>query len=174
MVRFVSSFLVVFLSIHFTTSSVPPKIRVFDVPETSVGADASLMCSLGSGTKPVHFTWTKDGNEIQSSHITTLQASSTLVIPVVKLEDRGRYSCSIKSSFGQDIKSADLVVSGEYLWKFSYFCTQILRFTVSAEAPSFLNEPKDVSGIRGEEVRVECKARGEPTPEIKWTKVEGE
>jgi hypothetical protein len=95
-------------------ASTPPKIRVLDVPsKTSVGEEAALTCSLGLGTKPVQFIWTKDGQEVPSKLVTSLQTTSTIVIPVVKLEDRGRYSCKIKSSFGEDVKSADLVVSGE-------------------------------------------------------------
>ena len=43
-----------------------------------------------------------------------------------------------------------------------------------AEAPFFEKEPHDVIGVHGQEVRVECKARGQPEPEIKWTKNGGE
>ena len=96
-------------------ASVPPKIAAIVVPETSVGSDATLVCTLGSGTKPVQFSWTKDGKEVSSQIITNQQTMSTVIIPVVKNEDKGRYSCLVKSSFGEDIKSADLIVSGQLI-----------------------------------------------------------
>ena len=95
-------------------ASVPPKIAGILIPETSVGSEATLFCSLGSGTKPVLFSWSKNGQDLPSKHVTNTQTSTTLVIPVVKIEDRGRYTCRVKSSFGEDSKSADLVVSGEH------------------------------------------------------------
>jgi hypothetical protein len=46
-------------------------------------------------------------------------------------------------------------------------------FIVSAEAASFIFEPQDVIGVKGQEVRVECKAKGDPVPQIRWTKEGG-
>jgi hypothetical protein len=94
-------------------ASIPPKIAAIVVPETTLRSTATLVCALGSGTQPVQFVWYKDGQEAPLSLITNQPTSSTLVIPVVKSQDRGRYSCTIKSSFGEDTKSADLIVSGE-------------------------------------------------------------
>ena len=102
------------MSIPRSDASVPPTIRLLDIPETSLGSEGTLICSLGSGTKPVQFAWARDGLQLHSKHVTNTQTSSTLVIPVVKIEDRGRYTCRVKSSFGEDSKSADLVVSGQY------------------------------------------------------------
>ena len=94
-------------------ASIPPKIAAVVVPESPVGSEATLICSLASGTKPVHFSWNKDGHEVPSKLITNQPTLSTLVIPVVKSDDRGRYTCFVKSSFGEDSKSADLFVSGQ-------------------------------------------------------------
>ena len=109
-----SSFAMVVIAL--TEASVPPKIAVFVVPETSEGAEATLVCTLASGTKPIKFYWTKDGLELPSNIVTHTPASSTVYIPVVKSQDRGKYSCRVKSSFGEDSKSADLVVSGKLLF----------------------------------------------------------
>ena len=106
--------LIVFIIMSRSEATIPPKIAVVVVPESSVGSEATLICSLASGTKPVHFSWIKDGHEIPSKLMTNQPTSSTLVIPVVKSEDRGRYTCFVKSSFGEDSKSADLVVSGQF------------------------------------------------------------
>jgi hypothetical protein len=94
-------------------SSAPPEIAAIVVPKTTVGSTATLVCALGSGTQPVQIIWYKDGQKVPSSFITNQPTLSNVVIPVVKSQDRGRYSCTIKSSFGEDTKSADLIVSGE-------------------------------------------------------------
>ena len=114
MKEFIGFLVLSIIVVPVSEASVPPKIALFGVPETSVGSEATLFCSLGSGTKPVIFTWTKDGRNLPSKLVTNTQTSSTLVIPVVKIEDRGRYTCRVKSSFGEDSKSADLVISGEH------------------------------------------------------------
>ena len=101
--------------VSLTDASVPPKIALFGVPETSVGSEATLFCFLGSGTKPVKISWTKDGQELPSNIVTHTQVSSTVYILVFKSQDRGKYSYRVKSSFGEDSKSADLVVSGKLL-----------------------------------------------------------
>jgi hypothetical protein len=97
-----------------SVASIPPKISGILVPETAVGEEARLMCSLSSGTKPVQFIWTKDGHEVPVQLITNHKTSSTLVIPSVSIQDKGEYTCQAKSSFGEDVKSANLVVSGEF------------------------------------------------------------
>ena len=106
-------FILIIVVASSSEASVPPKISGFMVPETSIGSETILMCTLGSGTKPVKFSWTKDGQELPSNIVTHTPASSTVYIPVVKSQDRGKYSCRVKSSFGEDSKSADLVVSGK-------------------------------------------------------------
>ena len=106
-------FLIV-LTVSRLEASVRPKIAAVVVPESSAGSEAILICSLASGTRPVQFSWIKDGHEVPSKLITNQPTSSTLVIPIVKSDDRGRYTCLVKSSFGEDSKSADLFVSGQF------------------------------------------------------------
>jgi hypothetical protein len=84
-----------------------------EVSDTSIGGEATILCYLASGTKPVQFIWAKDGEDVNSQFVTSLQTSSTLVIPTARIEDRGRYTCKVKSPFGEDVKSADLVIKGE-------------------------------------------------------------
>ena len=115
MIAILSFSILVMAVVSSSEASAPPKIVGFIVPETSVGEDATLVCTLGSGTKPVKFSWTKDGQELPSNIVTHTQASSTVYIPVVKSQDHGKYSCRVKSSFGEDSKSADLVVSGKLI-----------------------------------------------------------
>jgi hypothetical protein len=107
-------------SISSSRASVAPKIRMFDVPETSVGSEATLLCSLGGGTKPVYFSWTKDGKGVPENLVVHHEDKgySTVFLKSVKSQDHGRYTCHVKSSFGEDSKSADLVVIGETLVNF--------------------------------------------------------
>ena len=108
-------FLLVMVVLKLSEASIPPEIGGLMVMKAMVGGDTTLVCTLASGTKPVQFLWTKDGKEVPSNIITNQQTMSTVIIPVVKNEDKGRYTCSIKSSFGEDTKSAYLVVSGQLL-----------------------------------------------------------
>ena len=112
-------------------ASVPPKIRMFDIPETSVGSEATLLCSLGSGTKPVQFRWTKDGKEVDHSFVIHHEEKgySTIFIKSVSLQDRGRYTCHIKSSFGEDFKSGNLVINGES-FTFSFSRVMLTSFLI--------------------------------------------
>jgi hypothetical protein len=105
--------LLVFFLLPLTRASIPPKIKILEVPKTSIGGEATLFCSLDSGTKPVQFIWTKDGVELSPSLITSHQTSSTIFITPIKLRDKGRYTCSVRSSFGEDKRSGDLIVSGK-------------------------------------------------------------
>ena len=109
----VSLVLLVFSVFWSSEASTQPEIAGIVIPKTKIGSEATLICSLASGTKPVHFSWSKDGQEVPSKLMTNQPTSSILVIPVVKSGDRGRYTCFVKSSFGEDSKSADLVVSGQ-------------------------------------------------------------
>ena len=109
----ISLVLVVFTAFRSSEASVQPEIAALVVPNSKIGSEATLFCSLASGTKPVQFSWIKDGHKVPSKLITNQPTSSTLVIPVVKSDDRGRYTCFVKSSFGEDSKSSDLVISGQ-------------------------------------------------------------
>ena len=112
-------FILIVFAMSRSEASIPPKIAAVVVPESSVGSEAILICSLASGTRPVQFSWSKDGQEVPSKLMTNQPTSSTLLIPVVKSEDRGRYTCFVKSSFGEDSKSADLIVSGQLFFSSS-------------------------------------------------------
>ena len=100
--------------ISSSRASVPPKIAFLGIPETSIGSEATLLCSLGSGTKPIQFRWTKDGKEVDHSLVIHHEEKgySTIFIKSVNLQDRGRYTCYVKSSFGEDSKPGDLVING--------------------------------------------------------------
>ena len=119
MMEFVYYLVLVLAALTSSEASVPPKIAGIMASEATVGGDATLVCTLSSGTKPVQFSWTKDGKAVSSNIITTIQTTSTIVIPIVKTEDKGRYTCSVKSSFGEDTKSADLIVSGQLIFSSS-------------------------------------------------------
>ena len=106
---------VVQVSFICVKASVRPEIAALVVPKATVETEVTLHCLLASGTKPVQFRWTKDRKEVPSSLISNQATSSfsSLVINSVKTEDRGKYSCLVKNAFGEDSKSADLIVTGQ-------------------------------------------------------------
>lgn len=117
------AFLMLCITVFFSPSrsSSPPIIAAIVVPQSSVGDETTLLCSLGGGTKPVHFSWTKDGKDVPSSLVVPHHESgfSSVILKNVKPQDQGTYTCHVKSSFGEDSKSAHLAVSGEFPIGFS-------------------------------------------------------
>jgi len=93
-------------------ASSPPKIAGLMVPPTILGSELTMLCSLSSGTKPVDFSWTRDGHEVPSSYFSNHPTNSSLYIKSVTVDDAGKYTCSAKNSFGEDSKTADLVITG--------------------------------------------------------------
>ena len=155
-------------------ASAPPKIRLLDIPETSVGSETTLLCSLGSGTRPVKFTWSKDGQDVDPNLVIHHEKKvySTIFINSVKLEDRGRYTCRVESSFGEDSKSGDLVINGKSCTCFSYWL-QLINFYIAflETAPvSWKIEPQDIRGSSGQRIEIRCEAEGIPEPTVTVSK----
>ena len=107
--------LVIQVSFISVEASVRPEIAALVVPKATVGAGATLVCTSNAGTNPVQFHWTKDGKDIASNLIVHHPSAgySTVVMTSVKTDDRGRYSCLVKNAFGEDSRSADLIVTGQ-------------------------------------------------------------
>ena len=102
-----------FLQTSYASS--PPKIAVLAVPSTTLGSELTMICSLSSGTKPVDFSWSRDGLSVSLAQITNHPTYSSLYIKSVTVDDAGKYTCSAKNSFGEDSKTADLVITGSII-----------------------------------------------------------
>ncbi|KAM9858177.1 hemicentin-1 [Aulostomus maculatus] len=135
------------------TVYVPP---VLDGPlqeslNSTLGSHVALVCEA-SGVPVPSITWLKDGTPIESS----LQwqwsvRGNRLELGPLTLSHAGTYTCLAKNSEGQTQK--DYMVTVQV-------------------SPTILNSdhPSEVSAPAGEELTLECRATGIPTPRLSWLK----
>ncbi|KAM3610982.1 uncharacterized protein V6R79_011806 [Siganus canaliculatus] len=136
------------LSVH-----VPP---VLDGPPReslnyTLGSHVALLCEA-SGVPVPSITWLKDGTPIESS----LQwqwsvRGNRLELGPLTLSHAGTYTCVAKNGEGQTQKDYMLTV-------------QVSPTILDSEHPS------EVSAPLGEELTLECRASGTPTPRLSWLK----
>ncbi|KAF7658577.1 hypothetical protein LDENG_00010770 [Lucifuga dentata] len=135
------------------TVHVPP---VLDGPlrvslNHTLGSHVALLCEA-SGVPVPSITWLKDGTPIESS----LQwqwsvRGNRLELGPLTLSHAGTYTCVAKNSEGETQKDYTLTVQ---------------------VSPTILDSdhPFDVSAPMGEELTLECRATGFPTPRLSWLK----
>ncbi|KAG8183020.1 hypothetical protein JTE90_017107 [Oedothorax gibbosus] len=100
--------------------------------------------------------WTKDDAEltIDGKHtklIEEAEDSLTIVIENAKINDSGKYSCTITNSEGSDTTTSKLTV------------------TESTSAPEFTQKLKDKDVKEGQDAQFTVKFTGKPKPTAKWT-----
>ena len=72
---------------------------------------------MESGSRPIRFNWSKDGQELSSNKETEIiqtSVSSTITINEIKSSSSGNYTCEAKNSYGSDSHTAPLIVNGNY------------------------------------------------------------
>uniref|UniRef100_A0A3Q0T017 Ig-like domain-containing protein n=1 Tax=Amphilophus citrinellus TaxID=61819 RepID=A0A3Q0T017_AMPCI len=129
----------------FSISSVPPQIEG-DSTAITLGSHVALLCEA-TGVPVPSITWLKDGTPIESS----LQwqwsvRGNRLELGPLSLSHAGTYTCVAKNSEGQAQKEYTVTVQG------NEFSLHVMS------APS------------GEELTLECRANGIPTPRLSWLK----
>ncbi|KAI1289150.1 Hemicentin-1 [Halotydeus destructor] len=131
----------------------PEILKPFSNLELRRSETFTFMCSLRKGTRPINFTWLKDGTSLTNSNakITNIGEVSLLTIDKSLESDAGNYTCKAQNTAGYD--------------------SHMLRLVVK-QTPQWLVEPQDVIGIIGQDIAVECSASGSPTPRISWLKVD--
>ena len=77
------------------------------------------MCSVQKGSLPLKFEWQKDGvvlhfdmNHLNHKKIEYGDDYSSLIMPNVLPSDAGNFSCLVSNSFGRDVLTFVLHVSG--------------------------------------------------------------
>lgn len=106
-----------------------------------------LWCVFG-GTPLPEIRWRKQGGALPWGRTTYDNYGKVLVIKHVDFEDAGDYTCEASNGVG---------LAKSYS----------IHLEVKAE-PSFITEPQFQTAAEGETVVFECKADGNPSPEIKW------
>ncbi|TWW61140.1 Hemicentin-1 [Takifugu flavidus] len=135
------------------TVHVPPVLEgsLWESLNYTLGSHVSLPCQA-SGFPVPSITWLKDGTPIESS----LQwqwsiRGSRLELGPLALAHGGLYTCVAKNSEGQAQKDYALTV-------------QVSPTILDSEHPS------EVSAPMGEDMTLECRAAGNPTPHLSWLK----
>ncbi|GFU28491.1 titin [Nephila pilipes] len=147
---------IILLLISKELMSIPdsPKIQPFHFPKNvKIGSRVTVVCSVESALETVTFRWLKNREEITSTTEIRIKNDadfSVLVIEPVQINSTGNYSCSIRSSAGEDSFSAFLQVEGP---------------------PKWIQEPSDVSIHISEKIILKCEASGFPKPKITWFKI---
>lgn len=132
-------------------SAEPPHIAPFRALENLVeGQRLSLLCSATTGTPPISFSWTKNGEPIGTlpDVKVTMADDDTQQLKIERLspEHVGNYTCSAKNAFGSDQMSASVLLKFKPRWVTS--------------------GPTSLNGVAGERIDVDCNATGHPAPAV--------
>uniref|UniRef100_A0A4W4EEQ9 Titin n=1 Tax=Electrophorus electricus TaxID=8005 RepID=A0A4W4EEQ9_ELEEL len=140
---------------------IEPDVRpAFSNYSVLVGKDLQVEIPVSGRPKP-KVTWTKDGTALKFTtrvNISSTQQSTTLSIKEAAREDGGMYGISVSNVVGQKDATVEII-------------------TLDKPAPEIHLDSELRKGIvvrAGGSVRINVPFKGRPTPEIKWTKDEGE
>ena len=118
-----------------------------------MGESITLRCNIERGDPEPSIHWSKNGIKMDVTDsdgaIMFLDRHQTLRILVARTEHAGHYECLAKSIAGSDSIGFDVNVF---------------------QPPTIITSNKEVSGIEGTTLSLECAATGHPTPEIRWRK----
>ncbi|XP_017285467.1 leucine-rich repeats and immunoglobulin-like domains protein 1 [Kryptolebias marmoratus] len=155
-----------------------PKPQITVQPENTVtvlGSDARLTCTVASSSSsPMTFAWRKDQELLHHAELENyahvrahhhhnatphtpeamgggvMEYTTILHLRDVTFAHEGRYQCIITNHFGSTYSNKAHVIVNEL--------------------PSFVKTPRDSTIRTGHTARLECAAKGHPTPEIAWQK----
>ncbi|XP_033097920.1 basement membrane-specific heparan sulfate proteoglycan core protein-like [Anneissia japonica] len=135
------------------TVLVPPTVSV--VPFSlmrAIGSSVEFNCHVTAGSPPPRITWRKDNGILPD---TASVVNNNLILSNLALEDQGTYTCTAENSAGRAEATGYLTLQAP----------PAVEITVHT-AVQFV--------AIGESVTFECKASGDPTPTIQWTRVDAE
>jgi hypothetical protein len=95
-----------------------PKLLALSQQNTvSEGFSFRLLCSIQTGSKPLFFQWSKNGQILSNSPQTNYKIENSEDQSIFKIlnvirTDSGNYSCTVRNAFGSDSQSAMLLVKG--------------------------------------------------------------
>lgn len=140
-----------------------PNPRFTEDPKTQValkGGNATLNCkALSSSHVKMIIQWKKDNLDLQGRNVTNFARSlsgkgtehvSVLFLSNISDSDTGRYQCVASNNYGTAYSQKAKI--------------SVLIF------PTFVKTPGNITVKTTNTARLECAARGQPTPEIAWQK----
>ncbi|XP_041477646.1 fibroblast growth factor receptor-like isoform X2 [Lytechinus variegatus] len=167
----------------------PPTLRrnFKGVVEKSLGFDHKIPCPVRADPRP-YTRWLKNGTDIRSSshddHV--IFTKTAILFKPLKLSDAGLYTCVASNSFGNPIHVNFTLIVVDTHADSAYDESSVLESFSSLDYDGPYNEteeemhfPRFTYPERMEperplpshtKVRLECAARGTPTPNITWIK----
>ncbi|XP_051950032.1 hemicentin-1 [Xyrauchen texanus] len=135
------------------TVHVPPLMEgpLHDTLTQNLGSHITLICEA-SGVPVPSIAWLKDGSPVEGSlHWNWSVKGNRLELGPLQLSHAGTYTCIAKNNEGQTQKDYLLIIHA---------------------SPTILDSghPSEVSSPVGEEVTLECRVMGTPTPKVSWLK----
>lgn len=95
----------------------PPNIQPILTPKViREGQKIKISCSLFSGSAPIRFSWTKNGQPMDAGEdhqILSRDDVSELILHKIRLQDSGEYKCLAENSAGKDESVDRIQVKGE-------------------------------------------------------------
>ncbi|XP_075295707.1 hemicentin-2 [Opisthocomus hoazin] len=132
---------------YISVSEPPPRLIAPGNITASPGQDVVMSCPVLSDV-PYNLTWSWDGKAAQPGHgRTRLLQNRSLEISGVQPGDGGLYECVARSAYGTATAS---------LW---LFVQEVPWVKVDASPQRF---------VRGQDLRLNCTARGHPAPHTAW------
>uniref|UniRef100_A0A3B5AUN6 Cell adhesion molecule-related/down-regulated by oncogenes n=1 Tax=Stegastes partitus TaxID=144197 RepID=A0A3B5AUN6_9TELE len=115
----------------------------------TLGSHVALLCEA-TGVPVPSITWLKDGTPISSLQWQWSIRGNRLELGPLSLSHAGTYTCVAKNNEGQTQKD----------------------YTLTVQSPTILDSdhPSEVRAPTGEELTLECRANGIPTPRLSWLK----
>uniref|UniRef100_A0AC35G417 Ig-like domain-containing protein n=1 Tax=Panagrolaimus sp. PS1159 TaxID=55785 RepID=A0AC35G417_9BILA len=136
----------------------PPRIvsRLADTVDVVLGVDLELPCRALGTPKP-EVSWQKDGFQVIPNNHIHIDASGSLKIPKVTLNDEGHFTCVAKNPAGEDVRSINVVVQEP------------------PQPPQVSqNQLDEVTYLQGEEAILRCDVRASPNPIFRWFRGDSE
>ncbi|KAG8187812.1 hypothetical protein JTE90_001187 [Oedothorax gibbosus] len=135
----------------FSVNAESPRIQPFNLASRfRTGEKVTILCAIKSGTPPFQFTWLKNSQSLgkeEAVEIVQFKDFSNLVLPSLIISSKGNYTCQVTNNYGSDSHTESLNVVVPPKW-------------------SLL--PKDKETVVGDDLSIECVAKGYPTPVVTW------
>nr|XP_033816119.1 hemicentin-1 isoform X1 [Geotrypetes seraphini] len=127
---------------------IPPRISHTETEYSVVQNSQTILPCIVEGIPVPAITWKKEGAPLTNTlgKYTVLQYGE-LILDNAAPEDSGSYTCIASNVAGEDARTVDLLVH---------------------IPPTFTDLPGDISINKGDQLRLSCKARGVPLPQITW------
>ncbi|RZB41729.1 basement membrane-specific heparan sulfate proteoglycan core protein, partial [Asbolus verrucosus] len=130
----------------------PPNIQIYEV-----GSTVTFNCTARSlvGRRPIRVHWTKDGSALPT-HASD-DGYGMLVITNLRVSDSGRYVCEAYDGYSIETKDITVTVGPS-----------------QPEAPRVAISPSFVDVQVGQLIQIQCAASGNPQPDLRLIRLDGQ